>query len=364
MTRSHRYAPIRARGIGLVEVMVALAIGLAATLVIMQVYSLAEQRRRSTTGSGDAQAVSAILFNQLRQEVSQAGFGFNAPAVFGCNAVWTVASTGADIVTPVPLAPVTINPAESIIPAGDANTDTLLVMYGNTDGQPQGNAINAQSGSVYSVQNASSFSVDDRVLAVPVACGPSTSLTLDKVTQVAATTVTTEGSSAGATFYNLGRAPSVLAYAIRSGQLTVCDYMQHDCGVADTDDASIWIPLASDIVGLRAQYGRNTGATELTYDQATPTNGCGWAGVPAVRLALVARSSQPEATIVTRTALNGTPVNAPAWPGEEDAPLVAATGALGPDAAADEPWKHYRYKVLWAQLPIRNTIWMEGGGCP
>lgn len=364
MSRKLKSSP-RISGFSLVEIMVGLAIGMLAVIVILQVFALSEGRKRTTTSGGDAQSNGALMMYQLQHEIGQAGYGITAINLMNCNLRWPVAS-GANIATDVPLAPVTINPTTTIIPAGDLNTDRLLIVYGNGNGQPQGNVITAQAAPVYTVQMPSSFTpgdngVGDKVIASPAACG---NLIIDRVTAVSATTVTVATGAAGAALYNLGPTPTVLAYAVRGGNLTVCDYMLNDCGLdANKDNASIWVPIASNIASMKAQYARDTSGTmdaiPDVFDQTQPTTACGWARTSAIRVAIVARSSQYEKELVTTTTVNaGSPVNAPSWAGNDTNPIVANTGYLGPDAAADEPWKHYRYKVFQTVIPIRNVAWM------
>lgn len=359
----------RSTGFSLVEIMVGLAIGMLAVIVMLQVFALSEGRKRTTTSGGDAQSNGAVMLYQLQRDISQAGYGIGAVNLFNCNVTWPVAS-GSSIATAIPLAPVTINPSAAIIPAGDLNTDRLLVVYGNTNGEPQGNAITAHAAAVYTVQMPSAFKagangVGDKVIAAPDACG---NLIIDRITAVAANAVTVATGVTGVTLttlYNLGPTPTILAYAIRGGNLTVCNYIVNDCGLAaNIANPSIWVPMASNIVGMRAQYARDTSGTmdaiPDVYDQTTPTTGCGWARASAVRLALVARSSQFEKGLVTTTAINvGSPVTPLTWAGNAGAPIIGAAGsALGPDTAIDEPWKHYRYKVFQTVVPIRNVAWM------
>lgn len=361
MSRKQKFPTPLTAGFSLVEIMVGMVIGMLAIIVMLQVFALSEERKRTTTSGDDAQNNGTITYYQLQRDISQSGYGFSALELFNCNLTWTVAS-GSNLTTPVRLAPVTINPSTSIIPAGDDNTDRILVIYGNTNGEPQGNPINAQTGAVYKVQMPSAFAVGDRVIAAPATC--SGNLTLDRITATTATSVTTTTSAAGAALYNLGPGPSVLAYAIRGGNLTVCDYVVNDCGLAaNKDNPAIWLPIASNIVSMKAVYARDASSPmdgiPETYDQTTPTTGCGWARVSAVRLALVARNSQFDKNVVTNTARNAPAVvNAPTWERDNITPIIAATGTLGPDTAADEPWKHYRYKVFEGIVPIRNVAWM------
>jgi type IV pilus assembly protein PilW len=347
-----------AAGFGLVEVMVSLVIGMIAVIIMLQVFALSEQRKRTTTGGGDAQSTAAIALNQLQHDVGQAGYGISAVGLFNCNLTWKLPS-GTSIATAIPLAPVTVNPATTIIPAGDVNTDTLLVIYGNSNGQPQGNPINAQATTVNTMQMPSAFAVGDRVIAAPGAC--TANLLLDSVTATAATTVTVATGGSGTILYNLGQAPSVLAYAIRGGNLTVCDYQANDCGLAtNVGDSSIWAPIANNVVSMRAVYWRDTSAPmdgipdSNGHDQSTPTTACGWARTSAVGLVLVARSAQNEKDLVTFTATNvGKPINAPTWSENATVPIV-----LGADTGATDPWKFYRYKVFETVMPIRNVGWM------
>jgi type IV pilus assembly protein PilW len=117
---------------------------------------------------------------------------------------------------------------------------------------------------------------------------------------------------------------------------------------------------------MKAIYWRDTALTTMDgipdangHDQTNPASGCDWARISAIGMALVARSGEYDKGIVTTTSRNSpATLNAPSWTENAAAPLIAATGTLGPDLVADEPWKHYRYKVLEAVVPIRNVAWM------
>jgi type IV pilus assembly protein PilW len=361
----------RAHGFSLVELMVGMVISMLAIIVVLQVFSVFESRKRQVSNGGDAQTDGALAFQQMQRDIGQAGYGFSSASVFNCSIRWTPAS-GSALATPLKLAPVAINPGAAIIPAGDANTDTVLLMYGNTDGQPQGNAISAQATGSYTVQMPTAFALKDRVIAAPAACA--STLVLDEISAISANSVNVKTGSSGSVLYNLGPAPAILAYAIRGGKLTQCDYMQNDCGLAaNKDNPSIWTPIAGNIVSMRAVYWRDTAAAGAMdgipdangHDQASPASGCDWARISAIGLALVSRNGEYDKDIVTATARNAPALaNAPAWSENAAAPLIGTAGSLGPDQAADEPWKHYRYKVLEAVIPIRNVAWMGAvSGC-
>ena len=337
MTRMSMPPPRCTTGFSLVEMMVALAIGALTILALMALGVSFENDKRTTTGGGDAQSTGAIALYGLQRDIRQSGYGITAPTLtptlYTCS--MTLPSGGT-----VPVAPVVVNPATSVIPAGDANTDTLLVMFGNSNFEPQGNAIAAQSGQNYTMQMPGSFAIGDEVMAAPDVCAGA--LLLRPVSAVAATTITA-ATGTGSTMYNLGPSPSVLAYAIRSGRLTVCNYLTTNCGAAT--DAATWVPVADNVVSLRAQYGVDTtvpmDATVDAYSQTTPTTACEWARVSAVRLVLVARNSQYSKTGVTSAA--------PTWEGSSSVAI---------DLSGNTEWTHYRYRTLEAIVPIRNVLWL------
>lgn len=340
----------RASGFSLVEIMVGMVIGLLGFLVIMQVFSFSETRNKTTIAGDDAQNGGAIALYGLQRDIRVSGYGITATPIIGCNVVlpggWTLSS----------MAPVTINHAS--IPAGDANTDTLLVVYGNGNSTAEGDLITAQpGGAVYTVQTPTSFNANDRVIIQAQARPSPCNLALNNVVSVDSssgnvTLATAVAGMSNGTLFNLGQAPKVLAYAVRSNSLTVCDYMVNDCSLAaNIGNSAIWVPIASNIVSLRVDYGHDaTGPMDgvvSVYNRTTPTTDCGWMRAAAIRIALVARSNQKDASAVTTVA--------PVWAG-------SATAAI--DLSADANWQNYRYKPFETLVPIRNLSWQgTASGC-
>lgn len=337
-------------GFSLVEIMVAMVVGALGVTLMMQLFALSEGQKRSITGGGDAQTNAAIAVSVLRTEIVQGGYGF----VYGLMNCDLLLPSGATLTG---LAPVTINHAS--IPAGDPNTDTLLVVYGDsnyrTDGQ---NIINPSNAPAYTVRANTAINVNDRIIASAAApCTPNP-LVLDRVTAIAAVngnadtpynlTVTAYNAAVrGGTLYNFGPAPVVRVYAVRGGVLTVCDYTVNDCGKTDQ---AFWVPVAGNIVSLRAQYGRDTlpavpGQVAYvvgTYDQNTPVSDCGWVRTLAVRVAMVARGDDYSKDAVT--------ANAPAWDGGGANPIDLSS--------TRSDWRNYRYKLLQTVMPLRNVAWL------
>lgn len=348
LSRSSRHA---SRGVSLVELMVGLVIGAIAVLVIMQVFQLSEGSRRTTVGGDDAQITGAVAITALQRDIKQAGFGTSAFPLLGCSlnlpGGWAIPA----------LAPVIINPqlapATPLIPGADAGTDTLLITYGSNGGSPEGDLVSSQTPqNVYSVATPTSFAVNDLIAAAVTPRPAPCALTLERVTAVVAPsppTVTVGVGVAGMTngaLYNFGQAPQVLAYRVRNGNLTVCDFMVNNCSLAaNVDDATIWVPISNGIVSLRAEYGRDTTPAPMDavvdlFDQTTPATQCGWARVSGLRLAVVARSGELAREDVT--------VVAPQWSASDAAPI---------DLSANADWRRFRYKTFETTAPLRNMAW-------
>jgi type IV pilus assembly protein PilW len=353
-THPGRSALVAMRGISLVELMVGIVIGMIAIVVLMQVFSLSEGNKRTTTGTGDAQTNGAIALTELERDIRQAGFNIGGFAIVGCNvtppapATWTINS----------MAPVIINHPD--IPAGDPNTDTVMVAYGNSSGSSEGDRVITQPAStVFTVTTPTSFTVNDNVIAVPAASPRPSPCTLLMEPAVNVTpsppnvTVASPGTAGmtDGTLFNLGQTPVVRVYAVRNGVLTQCDFLATDCRSTDT---SRWVPIGDNIASLRAVYGRDTSSpmdmVADTFDQTSPagTDACGWTRILAVRLVLVARNAQLNKQAVTTAS--------PGWAASAVAPIDLSNGTN---------WTLFRYRTFEAVVPLRNMTWQGAqSSCP
>jgi type IV pilus assembly protein PilW len=323
----------------------------------------------------------------------QAGGGISAFGILGCSLSYTSSSDSAAI-TLSAMGPLTINAA--LIPAGDGNTDTLLIISGNSSSPSEGDPTTATSvAGAYEVTTASNFSKGDRIIAAESTRPDTCALILDKITAISSATlaVTTgvAGLDSGSIVYNMGSSPTIKAYAIRNGNLTVCDYLRYDCGSTSytkTLNTTVWVPVVSNIVSLRAQYARDTsgisGSTSTmtgvvgTYDQTTPGSSsdstsiavyCRWARIIGTRLAVVGRSTHYDKDKPT--------TSEPTWAGTTKNTSTSSTlSTLNPTALAIDlsllsNWENYRYKTLESSVPLRNIIWQGSqttyqggaGGC-
>jgi type IV pilus assembly protein PilW len=348
------------KGFSLIEVLVGLAIGLLGMLVMMQVFSVAEQGKRSTSGGDDAQTTGAISLYSILRDVRQAGYGITNIRLIGCN---VTLPSGVVLNS---MAPVTINHAS--IPAGDANTDTLLVFSGNGNNSIEGDSITSQPvvapytyPRAYALASPTSFAVGDQVIAQVASTGQFTSpfticnvrmepILTKPVNTPNVTVATGLANASNGYLYNMGVNPRIAAYAVRSGALTVCNFMVSNCTSAGLiNDTTVWVPIADAVVSMRAVYGRDANPAVMdaivdTYDQATPagnvaTTACGFSRILTLRLALVTRNNNYEKAEVTAAA--------PAWNGGNVAPITLS---------ALNEWTHYRYKLFQTEVPLRNLI--------
>jgi type IV pilus assembly protein PilW len=343
-----------AYGFTLVEVMVALVIGMISMLVVLQTFSVSEASKRTTTGGDDAQMAGAVALFTLQRDIRQSGYGISSQGLIGCGVQLRTGLT-------VKLAPLTIDPSTTLIPAGDANTDTLLVSYGNPNGATEGDGITAQTSTpVYAVQTPTSFVKNDWVIAAPATRPATCNLILDHVSVAAigaSPNVTVSAGVANMTngsLYNLGQSPTIIGYAVRGGNLTTCSFTDttKDCTSATT--SGNWTPIAGNISSLRAVYGRDTSVPmdDIVdiYDQSTPITACGWLRTSAVSLALVARNSQfDKATLTT---------SAPSWFGTALTTAVPIDLSGNAGLASGATWQNYRYKLYTTVVPLRNVTWM------
>src|SRR6266702_2458763 len=124
---------VSGHGFSMVELLVAMLIGLIGMIIIFQVFQVSEGSKRFTTSGGDAQQNGVIALYTIERDFKNAGMGFNDTGFVGCNIV------GYDNqrATPnFPAAGVTMKLAPVFITSGAATTapDQISVLYGS---QPQ-----------------------------------------------------------------------------------------------------------------------------------------------------------------------------------------------------------------------------------
>jgi type IV pilus assembly protein PilW len=368
------YGKSRVGGFSLVEMMVAVVIGLVVILIIGQVSSDFEGQKRTSTGGGDAQTNGMVALFALEREIRAAGFGLTGSVGLACTGL-NISYGGTVVSNGVPLAPV------RIIDGGAANSDAIVVARGDTvlsTAPIPAAAINlGASPPTIMVGADNGFALKKRELEPNTAAGRPTVLmlaaknsqkvcTLLQLSGVSADNKTLTFASGAAYPYN----PSGFAsppftnfptYSLADDMLIDLNRFEHrryeiqcDQLVASNPDAvaapncSNTDPVASNIAFVKAQYGVAPAGSQ-TVNQWVDATGA-WANptganierIKAVRLAVVARNSQYSRDPVTTAPLtlwsdvNGNPEKTMNMSGEA---------------------QQYRYRVFQTVVPIRNMIW-------
>jgi type IV pilus assembly protein PilW len=348
-----------ATGFSLVELMVAMAIGGIAIIVVMNVFMLSEKNRRTTISGDDATTSGMVAFAELQGLIRQAGQGITSSKVLGCTLSLPTSTTKSLL-----LSPLVVNSGNTQVPSGDSSTDTLLLIVGSGKGQPDGDGASISSTTV-TPNTPGAISVGDFLIAAQQSRATPCNLSLHKVTATTSTTATVGTSIAAGNdlIFNLGATPKIVAYAIRNRRLTQCTLLDvtTPSSSKDCSATSNWEEVSDGVVSLRAQYYRDTSSPMNgkgdTWDQTSPTDYCSVSRISASRLALVVRNSEP----MRECDQTGSDSTKPSCPTTAQPQWEGSTGAAisvpNPISTDTNDWKRYRYRVLESTVPLRNLSW-------
>jgi type IV pilus assembly protein PilW len=429
----------------LVEILVGLVIGLIGILVIFQVLSVSESRKRTSVQGSDAQSAGAIGLYTLQRDVQLAGYGFGGAdaAQLGC-LVKASDKDRAGVDINFNLIPVQIVQGENIPPGAAGSPDRIVVLYGTSSQFTTARVWSNSAAAPRMASGRGGLDYGDLVVLTGASAGPKSDCVLIQVTDrptADPNDITYDGDytvNAGETlrtcalsqykpdcatptprFYkgapwaapdlnatsgsalNLGKQPrrnawEVCTAAAVNDTLSPCyqrGELLNRLIVADsifTGDSPPVAKLfgdarteaADNIVDLQAEYGidRNNNQlidanewtvtppddTKVPSDLAAPCSidnpVRSWGCVRAIRVALLARSTQWDRTACSPN---------PQWTSGAGGALAltdfvmtnvdgsagaAATTAcpLAPDA---NDWRQYRYSVYETVIPLRNMIW-------
>lgn len=133
--KSRRHA-----GFSLIELMVAVVIGLIGTLVMFQVFAVSEGQKRTTASGGDAQQNGAIGLFTLERELRNSGHGLTALLALGQPIYgWSVKTNSPR--PPIVLKPVLIIPGDGA--NGDVGSDLIEINYSTFEGIAAGIELDA-----------------------------------------------------------------------------------------------------------------------------------------------------------------------------------------------------------------------------
>ena len=353
--------PYLQTGFTLVELMVGMVIGLMATLVIMQVFSVFEGQKRSTMGSSDAQTNGSIALYNITRDLQMAGWGLHPvsdPSDLTVSADAYSALRCATLVTegaasdPWNLFPLVITDGGAAAGA----SDSVTIRYGDSTKGGIPARITAQAGAVATVDN--SLGCRDPVASAAASQVPDTALLFEgtncamtRITALTNTTITLNYAALAATNVYLSCLGvwNTRAYSIVNNNLDLN-------GAANV----------ADIINLQAQYGISNTVNDNQIVQWVDATGI-WAAptvadrnrIRAIRLAVIARNGLQEKTDVS-TACSSTTLASPtgvcAWDATSTNPVIASPAPLV-DLSNDPNWRRYRYRVFETIIPLRNLIW-------
>lgn len=392
---SRRPSATGQQGVSLIELMVGMAIGLLAVLVITQVMRLYEGQKRNTTGGADAQINGAVALHTLQRELQTAGWGMNQPGSQGCP---TRYKFKAEPTEEFVLTAVAIQDGASGAP------DALTMMRGHGKGFAVPLKIKGHFRNAFAFDLDGATNVDiqlgDLLLAVPrtyaagsnwctlfnvsTAPDPANLLVVQHATGTAGPWnqdgATNPDAGSGLAIYPGATSAAVAyeagSYIVNLGQVQMTRYqvanqnlqtMQRSFSAASTSTAwpGSWTNLQPHIVDLQAVYGKDTTTPRDNvadvWDSVTPTDPDGWSRIVAVRIAVVARSThfEKEAVTVARPSSANCALgpsvtgNYPVWSPAGDGKWACLRVNHLPD------WQNYRYKTFETVVPLRNMLWQS-----
>ena len=355
--------------------MVGLAIGMLASLVIMQVFATFESQKRATTGASDAMTNGNIALFKVGHDVQSAGYSL----------IPLSKSKGSPLLCTLPLYvdPVVVPLVKGLFPVTiidnylGSGSDAITVRYGDTVRGGTSTPIQGVAGPIITVESnfgceignvtlvmkaAGNVCAVSRVRAmsapppppVPPAVLPPETLTLNDPTD----------TESGGTLACLGGWHEV-TYTV---DLVKYNLQRQDLGNLAASSVE---PAVAGIVNIQAQYGISAAPSsndvvqwvDAVDGQANGNFGATMSRdernrIKAIHIAIVTRDAKMEPSNVTGvcTTAQGTVNNGPcAW---DDTGLAGAAPVINLNAIVPN-WKQYRYRVFETVMPIRNVVFSQ-----
>jgi type IV pilus assembly protein PilW len=317
------------RGFSLIELMIAVGIGMLGIVIIFQVLTVNEGYRRTTVGRGDAQNNGAVAMFSLERQIRSAGSGITTTNEVRLKATEVIAPNGvlgcvlAGMPTGYPalrVAPVQVADGSEGAGGAAGASDTVYVMSGTADvgsaptsisgtfstgavtiGLSNLNGIRAPSGTrpgdllLFTNQGFSDTDFNKRISFVrSPAPGANHRCSIRRVASVTGTsgsgsaTLSVALPGPGITYnegrvHNLGPVAYFLRYTVSNqGQLVETDFLPALAG----EGAPVERIIADGIVNLQLQYGLDLNQDDVIdgwvnpkTDQAIPANAPATTGV-------------------------------------------------------------------------------------
>ncbi|MDM0044631.1 PilW family protein [Variovorax dokdonensis] len=365
-------------GFTLIELMVGLVLGMVTVLLISQVLAVSEGKSRTVASGSSAQVNGALAMFTLQRDIQHAGYGaISSPDATGCSVKAKYGASGAQIT--FPLVPVAIDNG------ADGAADAITILQANTTGSSAPIPVtsnHAASDSSFFVESSLGVQAGDLMIVVPPSLlwetdsanwwctmfsatdDSTTPLSKTRIPQAAGNWNQSSIMPAGQ-YVGSSLATQPRSYLLNMGNMVLRTYSINagsnlQMTERSTADGSVGAgqELFSNVVNLQALYGKDTDGDGVVdaFNDTTPTTNAEWQQVVAVRIAIVARSTQFEKEEVTQSA--------PAWDVGTAATVSGPTTydcngskCIALTVIGDADWKHYRYKVYDTIVPLRNVLW-------
>lgn len=381
----------RAAGLSLVELLVSVVIGLVALGLATRLVVSSETNKQAALGGSDAMQNGMVALFSIERELLQAGWGMNDPLLNGCDTVFSdtngytllTASRGAATVRPLTAVVIQSNAGASDVlsinsgsdfsntgmsrlsggyaagttleidrsPYGFNGTDTVVAGGDVIVVAPE--AVGTARCAVGQVSSVVEAAANGALNKLMIASGGANRFNNGNL-GVAYTTAT------GGRIFNLGPASNLSFHTWSQSQ----GFLQlRATNLAGSSTAASTV--TDNIVAIKAQYGLDRRATftpqtgmEVTTWSGTMLDAdsdgvAGSAGdyarVAAVRVAVVARSRNPEKPNASGVC-TATPSTAYTVFGGSVTVGLAVTGDT-------IDWKCYRYRTFESVVPLRNSAW-------
>ena len=402
------------RGMTMIELLVAMVIGVTVTLAVSTLLVASENHKRITTSTNDADQTLVYTFSAIDQALRGAGSGFaqsqyqGSQGILGCRL--NMQSSGKTYLPrpgayPPPFsnyflggaAPAALHLAPVLIGAGQSDnnaSDVLVVMGGSGSGGGVTRAVYGAGTSNYTniqvvLESTVGFNPSDVVL---VSQNGVTDCLIEEVNLVYPTSLTmntdtsyyTPANGDGTTTLNslasstaslitplgneaLGSSPNNVQFQLfgvgTNNTLYSYDLMQNACIVAPCNSGDVAQPIADQVIEMKALYGVATLNTSVLSSWADPALTPGYdiytvmnsattqALIVAVRVAIVVRGEYYDKKPVSPTTLT-------LFRGLVDAKGTKLDKTVPPQGTLDP---HYRYRVYEFTVPLRDMIVLAGG---
>ena len=375
----------RNAGFSIVELMVAVTVGMLAIMFATRLIVSSEQNKAVSLGSSDQMQNGMLALFSITEDAAQAGWGMNDDLVAGCNTVFS--DTSGYALAAAQRGGVPVSPLAAVVIVNNAAGSDQLSLNSGTSPSGVGSvkvSENYAGANTIKISTAAPFGFlnGDAVVVAPEPANGDCALAQLTADPLATTLTFSAAAEArynrnglGAAFaanqsrvFNLGPARnlSLHTWSVQNGVLLL---RASNLGGASAAGSTV----VDNIVALKAQYGFSNGTfspefgqqvaqwsnTMVNADGDAVTGGPGdYRAVAAIRVAVVARSKLPEKPDPNTGLCSATTV-APVVFSTASPAGVAAVPVTVSVAITGDPisWKCYRYRAFETIIPIRNAGW-------